>query len=74
MSVHARSDLVFIGPKLIRRRAWEATLFPEPALRWCLCCAGNFVGWTRVFVREVKRLPAPLISQSGNGTHEQKAV
>jgi hypothetical protein len=30
--------------------------------------------WTRRFVAEMEKLAAPLLKQSDNGTHEQKAV
>jgi hypothetical protein len=30
--------------------------------------------WTRRFVQEMERLSAPLLRQSNNGAHEQKAV
>jgi len=34
----------------------------------------NRNAWTRRFVTEMEKLAAPLLKQSGNGAHEQKAV
>jgi hypothetical protein len=34
----------------------------------------NGNAWTRRFVQEMERLAAPLLKQSGNGAHEQKAA
>jgi hypothetical protein len=35
---------------------------------------GKGNAWTRRFVQEMERLSAPLLRQSRNGAHEQKAV
>jgi hypothetical protein len=61
--IEARSALVSEAVRIATEKIGDPTWDAQRCHRW-----------TKEFVRQMEKLSAPLLRQSGNGTHEQKAV